>query len=95
MRGADITQEELFSYRTLEERIPGSHPIRPLRKVVDLLLRSMEAELSEPYAKTGRSSIPPECLLRASLCRSFLLFVLSDNWSSRSISICFTVGLSD
>jgi transposase len=67
MRGADITQEELFNYRTLEERIPDSHPIRALRKVVDLLLKSMDAEFSELYAKTGRSSIPPERLLRASL----------------------------
>lgn len=67
MRGADITQEELFSYRTLEERIPQSHPIRQLRKVVDLLLKSMDAEFSALYAKTGRRSIPPERLLRASL----------------------------
>ncbi len=67
MRGADITQNELFSYRTLEERIPSSHPIRNLRKVVDLLLRSMDSEFAGLYAKTGRRSIPPERLLRASL----------------------------
>ena len=40
MRGVDITQEELFSYRTLEERIPTSHPIRQLRKVVDCYRRT-------------------------------------------------------
>ena len=28
MRGADVTQEDLFSYRTLEERIPADHPLR-------------------------------------------------------------------
>lgn len=67
MRGADITQEELFSYRTLEERIPDGHPIRKLRKVVDLLLKSMDEELEPLYARTGRESIPPERLLRASL----------------------------
>jgi transposase len=67
MRGADITQNELFSYRTLEERIPSSHPIRNLRKVVDLLLRSMDSEFAGLYAKAGRRSIPPERLLRASL----------------------------
>ena len=50
MRGADITQNELFSYRTLEERIPSSHPIRNLRKVVDLLLRSMDSEFAGLYA---------------------------------------------
>lgn len=67
MRGADITQEELFNYRTLEERMLDAHPIRALRKVVDLLLKIMDAEFSELYAKTGRRLIPPERLLRASL----------------------------
>jgi len=67
MRGADVTQEDLFSYRTLEERIPADHPLRHLRKVVDILLTTMDAELDALYAKTGRESIPPERLLRASL----------------------------
>ena len=67
MRGADITQEELFSYRTLEERIPDGHPIRKLRKVGDLPLKSMDEEFEPLYARTGRESIPPERLLRASL----------------------------
>ena len=67
MRGADITQSALFSYRTLEERIPQAHPMRKLRAVVDAILVSMDAELDALYADTGRDSIPPERLLRASL----------------------------
>ena len=67
MRGADITQAALFSYRTLEERIPSSHPLRKLRAVVDTILVSMDRELDALYARTGRDSIPPERLLRASL----------------------------
>ena len=67
MRGADITQHELFSYRTLEERIPREHPLRKLRAVVDILLKTMDTELAALYAQTGRESIPPERLLRASL----------------------------
>jgi hypothetical protein len=47
MRVADITQNELFSYRTLEERIPSSHPIRNLRKVVDLLMRSLDSKFAD------------------------------------------------
>lgn len=31
MREANITQEELFSVRTVEERIPKDHPLRKLR----------------------------------------------------------------
>lgn len=67
MRGADITQEELFSYRTLEERIPKNHPLRKFRAVVDILLKTLDSELDALYARTGRDSIPPERLLRASL----------------------------
>lgn len=67
MRGADITQAALFSYRSLEERIPKAHPLRKLRVVVDAILATMDAELDALYATTGRDSIPPERLLRASL----------------------------
>jgi len=67
MRGADITQEDLFSYRTLEARIPKKHPLRNLRKVVDLLLATLNDEFDALYARRGRDSIPPERLLRASL----------------------------
>jgi len=55
MRGADITQEELFSYRTLEERIPKKHPLRQLRKVVDLLLATLNDEFDTLYARRGRA----------------------------------------
>jgi hypothetical protein len=41
MLGAVITQATIFSYRTLEERIPKKHLLRKLRLVVDGLLASM------------------------------------------------------
>ena len=47
MRGADITQAAMFSYRTLEERIPRAHPLRKFRRVVDGLLSTMDAELGQ------------------------------------------------
>lgn len=67
MRGLDRTQTSLFSYRTLQERIPKTHPMRKLRVVVDGILASMDAEFDALYATGGRPSIPPERLLRASL----------------------------
>jgi transposase len=67
MRGADFTQDELFSYRTLESRIPIEHPLRKLRSVVDILLTTLDEEFDALYARRGRASIPPERLLRASL----------------------------
>ena len=35
MRSPDTTQDTLFSYRTLEERISSNHPLRKLRLLVD------------------------------------------------------------
>ena len=67
MRSADVTQSAIFSYRTLEQRIPVAHPLRKLRKLVDEILETLHGEFSMLYAKTGRPSIPPERLLRASL----------------------------
>ena len=67
MRGANITPAALFSYRTLEERIPKSHPLRKFRVVADAILSSVDAELDALCALTGRDSIPPERLRRASL----------------------------
>jgi transposase len=67
MRGADVTQAALFSYRTLEARIPREHPLRKLRVVVDGLLSALLGEFDALYASAGRPSIAPERLLRASL----------------------------
>lgn len=67
MRVAVITQVSLFRYRNLEERIPKNHPLRKLRAVVDAILATMNNELNDLYARTGRDSILPERLLRASL----------------------------
>jgi len=67
MRGIDQTTDELFSYRTLEERVPKDHPLRPFKVLVDSVLSSMDEEFDAVYAPMGRASIPPERLLRASL----------------------------
>jgi hypothetical protein len=34
MRGPDERQAILFSYRSIEDRIPGEHPLRALRRLV-------------------------------------------------------------
>ncbi len=67
MRGTDVTQAAMFSYRTLEERIPPGHSLRKLRTLVDGILVTLHAEFEALYAGSGRPSIPPERLLRASL----------------------------
>ena len=67
MRKSDVTQHAMFSYRTLEERIPDQHPLRKLRVLVDGILQGMSADFQALYSRRGRPSIAPERLLRASL----------------------------
>jgi transposase len=67
MRGEDIQQEELFSYGSLEERIPADHPLRPIRAMVDEALKGLSVRFDEIYPDDGRRSIAPERLLRALL----------------------------
>lgn len=71
MRGNDQQQFGVFSYVSLEERVPEDHPLRPVRKAVDEIFQSMNKEFDGLYAKTGRPSIPPERLLRALLLQIF------------------------
>ena len=43
------------------------HPLRPVRTMVDEILKRLSPQFSQMYAKVGRPSIPPEQLLRAQL----------------------------
>lgn len=67
MRKADVTQHCMYSYRTLEERVPAEHPLRKLRVLVDGILLGLHEEIGVLYSRRGRPSIAPERLLRASL----------------------------
>ena len=67
MRGQDTSQDAMFSYGSLEERIPAGHPLRPIRRVVDEALGNMSRQFSKLYSQIGRPSIAPEKLLRALL----------------------------
>lgn len=67
MRGADVQQLGMFSYLSVEDRVPLDHPIRKLRVLVDTILRELDDVLASRYAVGFRESIPPERLLRASL----------------------------
>jgi hypothetical protein len=43
------------------------HPLRPIRTMVDEILKQLSPRFNKMYAKVGRPSIPPEQLLRAQL----------------------------
>lgn len=67
MRGPDERQAILFSYRSIEDRIPADHPLRAMRRLVDPLLVELSPRFQRLYSRIGRPSIPPEQLLRALL----------------------------
>ncbi len=71
MRGDDQQPESMFSYVSPEQRVPRDHPLRPIRELVDDILRDMSREFDKLYASVGRPSIPPERLLRAQLLQIF------------------------
>jgi transposase len=71
MRGQQERSGSLFSYVSIEERIPASHPLRRIRKLADQALDRLNPTLCELYASEGRPSVPPEQLLLASLLQAF------------------------
>jgi transposase len=80
VRGEDQSQDNLFSYGTLEERIPSDHPLRAIRRIVDEALRRLSPDFEVLYSPHGRPSIPPERLLRG-----LLLMVLYSVRSERRL----------
>lgn len=71
MRGRDGRDDGLFSYVRLEERIPSDHPLRAIRSLADEALAGLNGRFEALYSGTGRPSIPPEMLLRATLLQAF------------------------
>ena len=67
MRGEDRRQDVLFSYLSIEDRIPPDHPLRAMRALVEPVLTALSPRFQTMYAVIGRPSIPPEQLLRALL----------------------------
>jgi transposase len=65
MRGDDRQETKLFSYISLEERVPKNHPLRDIRRMVDMALEDLSPRFEALYASGGRPSVAPEKLLRA------------------------------
>lgn len=67
MRGPDHQQTAMFSYVSIEDRIPPDHPLRSIQALVNPVLAELSPRFQAMYATRGRPSIPPERLLRAML----------------------------
>jgi hypothetical protein len=54
MRGDDNLQEGMYSYISPEKRVPADHPVRPIRKIVDEILKEMSPKFQKLYSDVGR-----------------------------------------
>lgn len=71
MRGREAEDGGMFSYVSLEKRVPPDHPLRAIRSLADAALGKLSGRLDALYSTTGRPSIAPEMLLRATLLQAF------------------------
>lgn len=67
MRGQVPGQPSMYALVSPDAYVPKLHPIREVKQVADACLRALEPEFAAMYAHTGRHSVPPERLLKASL----------------------------
>src|SRR5467141_5060301 len=67
MRGEERRQRSMLMVLNLEQRIPNDHPLRRIKQLAETVLRELSPSFDRMYSATGRPSIPPERLLKASL----------------------------
>lgn len=67
MRGMIEQQLAMLTTLSPEGLIPVDHPIRRIRKVVDVVLGELDGEFWAMYSAVGRPSVPPEQLLKATV----------------------------
>jgi len=72
MRGWQDPRVSMLAFIDVETRVPLDHPLRSIKRFADAALSELSPLFDELYAAdgTGRPSIPPERLLKASLLMS-------------------------
>jgi transposase len=67
VRGTPDPQLAMLTTLQPGDLIPTDHPIRRIREVVDAVLVELDDEFDVMYARSGRPSVPPEQLLKATV----------------------------
>ena len=70
MRGDDNQQEGMFSYISPEKRVPADHPLRPIRKMVDEILKEMSPQFAKLYSEVGAHPLRRSGCFGLCCCRS-------------------------
>jgi transposase len=71
MRGEAERQIGMLTLVTPEQRVRSDHPLRRIKPLADAVLKDLSPTFEKMYSSTGRPSIPPERLLKASLLMGF------------------------
>jgi transposase len=67
MRGVDTKQASMFCLLSPESRVPQTHPLRPIKKMCESVLKELSPTFDAMYSPDGRDSVPPERLLKATI----------------------------
>lgn len=67
MRGMADKQMSMWACISIEERIPGDHPLRKIKKLADQRLEKLSVVFNRMYSQLGRPSIAPERVLKSLL----------------------------
>lgn len=71
MRGISEKQSIMLSLISPENRVPKDHPLRQIKAMADEELKRLSQRFDQMYSYTGRSSIPPERVLKSLLLIAF------------------------
>ncbi|MAT06282.1 MAG: hypothetical protein CL424_14690 [Acidimicrobiaceae bacterium] len=93
MRGSSDPQLAMLTTVSTEDLIPADHPIRRIRVGVDAVLADLDPTVDEMYATSGRRSVPPETLLKATVLMA-MYWICSERAScNESTTTCCSVVL--
>jgi len=67
MRGTPDRQDAIYHTFNVEDLIEPGHPLRPIKRMVDMTLAGMSRTFRAAYSDVGRPGVPPETLLKALL----------------------------
>lgn len=84
MMGTTNTQASMFHYTSVEQLVPADDPLRAIEAVIDWEV--IREQLAPFYSETGRPSIPPEQLIKATLI-GYLFGITSERRLMREIQV--------
>src|SRR5687768_16086114 len=84
MMGTTNTQSSMFHYTSVEQLVPADDALRAIEAVIDWEI--VRDKLAPFYSETGRPSVPPEQLIKATLI-GYLFGITSERRLMREIQV--------